>query len=320
MRFKHSLQVFIDNIATTYKLLLYRLFVAAIITALACAVIIPSVRSVTGATEYTTLKEAMSDFWGALSSLKLTQLDEQWVTLKEAIGSFNDLLTGRGIIAIDLICAAIILNIYTFLVSLGDFALGETLSNRMTLRAHTPYVGTLIKDIKTACMYSLLFVPAALLFYAIGGALIWLLVFKLLGAAPLLLRLFLASALIITIIALRFSLMTDWMPSVIHSKKKVPAAIREVIIPKPVEFVRVLASVIIMVLLIAILNVSVAVFTFGAGLIITIPAGTMLMCCYKFVNYYDNHGMKYFVDDYIIIGPKKESPLTREEFFKGNDR
>ena len=317
MRFKHSLQVFIDNIASTYKLLIYRLLVIAITIGLGCAVIIPSIHSVSSTQQYSELSNAVKTFLTNLSHLNLNNLGSDLDSVMNALGGFKTLIIQNGLIAIDIICLVVIAFIYYFLASLGDFAMGEVLNNRMTLRAHTPYAATFLKDLKRASLYSIIYTPISLLFYAVGGVIIWAIAFLALGHTPLLLKLFITSALIILLLSVKFSATCDWLPSILHSKLNNRKALAYALKPKKRNLWRVLSTAIYMMIIIITLNVVIALITFGAGLIITIPAGAMLLICYQFVNYCDNNELKYFVDDYVIIGPQKDTPVTREQFFKG---
>ncbi len=319
MRFKHSLQVFIDNIATTYKLLLYRIIVAAIIIALSCAVIIPSVNAVKATVEYGALSSEFKAFWAKLSELKLDGLDANLAQTKSAIQDFMQMLISNGLLAVIAVCAVIIIFIYYFLAAVGDFALGETLNNRMTLRAHTSYSATLLKDLGRASLYAIIYTPLSLLFYGVGGVLVWAVIFKALAFAPLLVKLFLASVMVIFILALKFTLTTDWMPHILHSNCNNRKAIAYALHPQKGAFLRVLSTVIIIDITIYSLGALFTVLTFGAAAIITVPAGAMLLTCYQFVNYCDNNGLKYFIDDYTIIGPQKDVKITAEQFFKGEE-
>ncbi len=319
MRFKHSLQVFIDNIATTYKLLVYRVLVAAVVAALGCAVIIPSLNAVKATAEYGALSEELGAFFKKISELKLEGLDENLTLVKDAMHNFTQLLVSNGLLAVDIICAIIIVFVYYFLAAVGDFALGETLNNRMALRAHTAFSATLLKDLGRASLYAVIYTPVSLLYYAVGGVLVWAVVFKGLAFAPLLVKLFLASAMIILILATKFALTTDWMPHILHSNCNNRKAINYALHPQKGAFVRVLSTVIIMEIFIFGLNVMFTLLTFGAAAIITIPAGAMLLTCYQFVNYCDNNGLKYFIDDYTIIGPQQDKKVTVEQFFKGEE-
>lgn len=316
MRFKHSLQVFIDNIATTYKLLLYRLIVVAIVIALGCAVLIPSLSVVQATEEYGVLSNGLSEFFTNLSHLRLSALEDNLITVKSALSSFMKMLSSNGLIAINVVCLIVISFIAYFLTAIGDFALGETLNNRMTLRAHTSYTATLLKDLGRACLYAIIYAPVSLLFYAVGGVVIWAVVFKAFAFAPILLKLFLASAMLIVIFTLRFSLTTDWMPHLLHTGCSNRKAMAYCIHPQKGAFVRVLATLIFMITVVYVLNAACALLTFGAALIVTVPAGAMLLTCYQFVNYCDNNSLKYFIDDYTIIGPQKEAKMTTEQFFK----
>lgn len=318
MRFKHSLQVFIDNIATTYKLLLYRLIVVAIVVALSLAVILPSLNVVQSTAEYVALSEEIKAFFANVSALKLANLDTSFGTIKKQLGDFMQMLTSNGLIAIDVICAIIIAFIYYFLTAIGDFGLGETLNNRMMLRAHTPYAATLLKDLRRASLYAIIFTPISLLFYAVGGVIIWAIAFKALAFTPLLVKCFVAAALTILLFALKFSLTTDWMPRILHTNCNNRKAIAYCLKPKKGAFLGVLSTLIFMTIFIFVINAVCGLLTFGAALIITIPGGAMLLTCYQFVNYCDNNSLKFFIDDYVIIGPQKEVKMTAEQFFKGD--
>lgn len=318
MRFKHSLLVFIDNIATTYKVLIYKLIVLVIVTALSLAVILPSLNAVQSTAEYVALSEEIKAFFADISALKVTNLDTSFGNIKAELGDFIQVLTSNGLLAIDIVCAIVIAFIYYFLTAIGDFGLGETLNNRMMLRAHTPYAATLLKDLRRASLYAIIYTPISLLFYAIGGVIIWAIAFKALSFAPILAKLFVAATLTILLFALKFAFTTDWMPHLLHTNCSNRKAIAYCLKPKKGAFLRVLSTLIFMVILIYVINTVCCLFTFGAALILTIPAGTMLLTCYQFVNYCDNNSLKFFIDDYVIIGPQKEAKMTSEEFFKGD--
>lgn len=318
MRFKHSLLVFIDNIATTYKVLIYKLIVALIVVGLSLAVILPMLNVVNSTAEYIALNEELKAFFADISALRLTNLETSFINIKAELNSFMQVLVSNGLIAIGSVCAVIIIFIGNFLSAIGNFGLGETLNNRMMLRAHTPYAATLLKDLRRAALYAIIFTPISILFYAIGGVIIWAVAFKALGFTPLLVKCFIAATLTIFMFALKFSLTTDWMPHILHTNCNNRKAISYCLKPKKGAFLRVLSTLIFMTIIIFVINVVCGILTFGAALIITIPAGTMLLTCYQFVNYCDNNSLKFFIDDYVIIGPQKEAKMTTEQFFKGD--
>lgn len=321
MRLKHAFQVFVDNFATTYKLLVYRLIVTAIVFGLGCAVVIPSLNVVSHTAQYTAVEDAFAAFWENITKFDFPPLGEQFATLKTSLGALKDLLLDKSwLIAVDVICMAVVVFIYMFLTAVGEYVTGELIKHKMTLRADTSFTITLLKNLKKACLYSIIYAPISFLYYAVSATFIWALVFVGLGFATPLLKLFLTAVLMIVLFSVKFTFMTDWLPSMLHAKMNNRKSIAYALKIKNKAPAGTMSSAIVMAVLVLAINISVPLFTFGAGLLLTVPAGAMIFTSYQFVNYYDNNGLKYFIDEYTVVGPKKDAPLSREEFFKGEDK
>ncbi len=80
-----------------------------------------------------------------------------------------------------------------------------------------------------------------------------------------------------------------------------------------------MSNFIVIILIIFGVNVAAFFFTFGVGLLITIPASYVIIITFELVNYYDREEIKYFIDKDNIIKPKKENIISREKFFTGED-
>ncbi|MDE7300786.1 MAG: hypothetical protein K2N47_01305 [Clostridia bacterium] len=321
MRLKHAFQVFIDNFATTYKLLIYRLIVTALVVGLGCAVVIPSINVVVHTTQYADVSDAFAAFWDSVTKLDFSTLSTQFETLKSSLSALRDLLVEEAwLIAVDVICMAIVLLIYMFLLAVGEYVTGELIKHKMTLRADTSFTITLLKNLKRACLYAVIYAPISFLYYAVSATFIWALVFVGLGFASPLIKLFLTAVLLIVLFSVKFTFMTDWLPSMLHAKMSNRKSIAYALQLKNKAPAGTMSSAIVMAVLVLAINISVPLFTFGAGLLLTIPAGAMIFTSYQFINYYDNNGLKYFIDEYTIVGPKKDAPISREEFFKGDDK
>lgn len=72
------------------------------------------------------------------------------------------------------------------------------------------------------------------------------------------------------------------------------------------DFFKVFSNAIVIVLTIILSNVIVGVFTFGAGLIITIPASSVLVITFELVSYYGGVGQRYYLSPTIIVDPSAE--------------
>lgn len=320
MRLKHAFSVFIDNFSTTYKLLLYKILVMTIVFGLACAVIIPSVNAVLSTAQYTELSNAFRAFFGDLSKFELDDLHNKFITLNTALGNFKTSLGEKGwLFAVDVICLIIVALVHFFLTAIGDYAMATTLNYRMTLRAEPPFVIGLLKDVKKACLYAVIYAPLTMAYYLVSFTVVWALVFVILGGASVLLKLFLTSVLLNAVISLKITLTADWLPSLICSHKNNRKALAYSLNMRGKPFGTTFSIVTVLVLIIIVVNVSVPLLTFGAGLLITMPASSLIICSYQYTNYFDRNGMKYFADEYTIIGPKKEIQVSRSDFFKGED-
>jgi len=320
MRLKHAFHVFIDNFSKTYRLMVFKILVVLVVFGLGCAVLFPSFGAVSGSAQYAALKNAFNAFIEDISLLHFGELDDKFIVLKDALRDFKNLLLDTGwLIAIDIVCAAILAFILFFLTAVGNYGLTVSIRDRMTLRTKTSLTMAILKNIKKACLFAVIYAPLTLLYYAVCFTVYYLLIFKLGKPMPILAKLFLLSTLSTLTVALKYTFTTDWLPALIHSNLNNRAAIAYAFGNKEKRRLGTFSAAIVLVFIIAVLNAIVPLVTFGAGLLITVPAGGLIVHSYQLVNYFDNNKLKYFVDDYTIVGPKREKAVTREEFFRGEN-
>ncbi len=321
MRFKHAFHVLVDNFGTTYKLLLYRLVVALIGVALACAVIIPTLNALFSTTQFEQLKESFSALWEDIKHFNAEELRAKFESFSSSWTEFKGMIADKNWLVAIAVCAlCVVYVIQRFLVGIGNYTVGALVNDKMTLHASSPFVSTLIKNLGKASLYSIIYAPLAFAYDVVGGVVIWLVVFMALQFVhSWLFRIFLTAVIIVFLYSLKFTLTVEWLPSLIHGKLNNRQAIAYTLNKKNKKFAGTLSTAVVLILIIFALNVAAALFTLGAGLLITIPASQLILTSYEFVNYFDATKQKYFVDEYTIIGPKKETPVTREEFFRGEE-
>ena len=63
---------------------------------------------------------------------------------------------------------------------------------------------------------------------------------------------------------------------------------------------------IVLVLFILVINVCAGLATLGVGLLLTIPVSCVLYSMFGMVVLYDAQGMRYYVDSYNVVIPKKK--------------
>lgn len=321
MRFKHAFHVLVDNFGTTYKLLIYRLIVALITVALACAVIIPTLNTLFSTTQFEQLKESFAAFWDDIKHFNVDEIRANFENFEESLASFKGMINDKTWLVAIAICAlCVVYLIQRFWVGIGNYAVGALFNDKMTLHASSPFTATLIKNLGKASLYSIIYAPLAFAYDVVGCVIIYLVVFLALRFVhSWLFRIFLTAVIIVFLYSLKFTLTVEWLPSLIHGKTNNRQAMACTFNKKNKKFAGTLSTAIVLILTIVALNVAFAMFTLGAGLLITIPASQLILTSYEFVNYFDSTKQKYFVDEYTIIKPDKETPVSREEFFRGEE-
>ena len=163
MKFKHSLNVLIDNFAVTYKHLLYKLVITIIAMVLYALVITPFINAVTSSPDYVSLIDGVKEF------LKhLVRGDGEIGSATEQIEkAFNALLNliaeNRGNIILGIVGLILVHTVEKFCTGLGNYAMAAIINDKMSLRANSPFFITLIKNLKEASLYNLMYAPLSVL-------------------------------------------------------------------------------------------------------------------------------------------------------------
>ena len=327
MNFKHTFHVFVDNFSIVYKHLLYGLIVTAIGVGLFCAVIVPAMNNIMGTVQYATLRECINKLWVSISNLETETLHEDLLAFRSSVKEFVKMFGAEkeSLFALCAVLLTVAYLIYRFLMGIGNYTTGALISDRMTLQAKSPFIGTMIKNLGRACLYNVIFVPVTFIYDVFTIVIMWALFFKWLHFLPILVRIFLFATVLIALVALKLAFTVNWLPSLIQGKESNRKAFlrtfKKSVSKKTIkDFGYTYSTFLVMTLIILALNVSALVFTFGAGLLITVPASFIMLISFEFVTYYNSNGLKFFIGSGSVVGPKKETPISVEEFFKGEDQ
>ncbi len=316
MKFRHTFHVFVDNFSTTYKLLLYKLVLTLITAGLCCAILIPMFGNIVDTPEYVSLHASLTSMWEAFINFIPDELHRQVIEFREALDEFIKMLgTMTSTFVLSAVLLAIVYLINRFLSAIGTYTVGSVVNDKMALRARSSFLYTMTKNLGKASLFSVIYVPICFI-YDVVCVLICALVVSI---SPMLVKFFAFTALMIVFSSLKNTFLCDWLPAVVHGKMSNGAAIGYALSRNGKDTAYIFSNLLIIQLIIFAMNVAALVLTFGAGLLITLPASYLILTIFQFVNYYDGNGIRYFLDEDTIVGPEREKPLTREEFFKGVD-
>ncbi|MCD8372474.1 MAG: hypothetical protein LUD27_04135 [Clostridia bacterium] len=318
MKFKHTVNLLIDNFKTMYKLLLYRIVITVISMFAYYGLITLFFNNLNNIQYYSDLTESIS----AMFNLFLEgDFPEAGKYVPEIINNFTALMdylaTTPGLLASFIIEMLVTSLITRFFQGLGNYTASELVNDKMAMQSEPHFMVTLIKNLGKSSAYNGIYVPLSLIYDCVCAVGVYFLMFKALHFLPLLAQLFLAVLLIIMLIALKLTFATDWLPAMICGKKNVGRAMTYSFARKSKGTVAVYEFYAFSCLLIMGINVMAAICTLGVGLVISIPLSYIYLLCYEFVNYYVNNDIRFFTDKRTIIHPEHEKETSREDFLRG---
>ena len=282
MEFKHAFHVFVDNFSTTYKLLVYRLIVLAVTIGLSCAVLVPAIGCISDTAQYTELQSSFSALWTNIIELNAGELQASLQSAKSAFGAFVNLLTDKAwLVATVIVCLCVVFVINRFLVGVGNYVTGSLVHDKMVMHTTSSFTFTLFKNIRRAALYAIIYAPLAFLYDFICLVIIWAIIsvgMKVLTVT--LIKIFIVAILFLVFAAVKFTFTTDWLPALIDGRMKQRGAIAYTFSRKGKRTFEVLSNSLVLTLIVIALNVAAGIFTFGAGLLLTLPASSLILTSY----------------------------------------
>ena len=319
MKFKRTFHVFVDNFSIVYKQLLFRLITTALSGIICVLGVYPFINELVNSPQLNSLIDGLRTF--ALSYLngEVNSLSEISLKVQQAYADFMQLLqTNLTQIVLGGLLLLLIHVISRWFEGICNYATAAVINDKMALRAKQPFLVTMIRTLKESTVYNAIYVPLSIIYdLAVGVGMFFLLFYLLSSVIYFFVSLFLFVTIVLVSVIIKMTFTCDWLPALIRGKKGQLGSLKYTFSQKGKGTMNVASNFVVIVLLIFAVNVAAAVFTLGAGLLITIPASYVLIIGFEFVNYYDREGLKYFLDDNTIVCTAKEKPKTKEDFFRG---
>ena len=308
MRFRNALYVTIDNFTNVFKLLLYRIITGVIIFSLIYVILKLALGVVMESAEMQAMKELVGDFFQSLFSGKFERLQAFEMDFKEALKDFLKMLAANsGSISGAIVGVALMYLLARFCNGLALFAICNAINDRMGVCARTPFSSAFFKNIGQAALYQIIYVPLCFLYDVLMALSCWFLFFYIPSFLPnwgffsVLIALAFTLTAVACLEALKMTLISAWMPSMIADKQSVGKGMKYSFTAKK-GFGRRFAAFLCSVYLIIVVNVVCGLFTFGSALLLTLPLSFVFLLSLQFVNYYQTNGRKYFISYNKIEG------------------
>lgn len=326
MRFRNSLRLLMENFKHVYKLLIAKLIIGLVATALCCAFVLPELieiwnsPAVKGLVENAkgAIKALLIADHGALEDIRDNMLGEDG-----AFAQVTSLLSSMRLeIILTIVGCVLVYLLKRFAETVCHFTTGSMLNDKMATYAETAYSTAFVSNLGKASIYALVYVPVVFLFDLITLALAYLF----LAYTTIVVGLFGGMTIIVFAQAFKLTITSRWLPAMTADNKRLFEAIKGADQKEKKQQSKVFSCYLVAVYLILVVNVGAALCTFGSALIITVPASYFFLICLQYVNYYTLAGKKYFLTfEKIATSPDRGDSehffdyITEEEIEKSQE-
>lgn len=304
MSFRNALKLLLNNFSSVWKLLWYKLIVFAIGASLIVAFVLPTVISIINSIAETGLIENAKNLVNEF--LKREDLQPAIEALKDSFELSSKILgenAGRLAISYTSILAILILS--NLISGLSNFAMSDVINSDMSANAKLPFLSrfiiTLGKGVKYQLVRLITEIPLAIIVFFV----VWNIFSFLFGYIGIL-AVFFSVAIFFALISACQAFFCCWLPEVTITKCKVFEGIKKGFAVAKPHYFNLLSGFLFADFFMFLINVVLAFFTCGAGLIISLPMSILFFIIYRLVIYYDLKGMKYYTDSNNIVIPVSE--------------
>ncbi len=318
MRFKRSANLTVDQFAIVFKLFLYRVITGVIFFSLVYVILRLGLSVIMRSNELSRITSLIGELFRTLISGDVYELLAIRNSLHNAVVGFVQLV-GEHIdsIALSVVGVAAMYLLARFANGLALFTVGSTLNDRMSAYARTSFSAAFFKNLGKAAIYQVVYVPLAFVYDALSLLACWFFFFfipslmPIWGAGAVLASVSLTLTAVFCLQALKLTIVSSWMPSMIADGLSVGGALKGT--GKHFrDFGRRYAGFLVAVYLIVFVNVGFALFTVGSGLLLSVPTSFVFLLSMQFVNYYESTGKKYFVSRDVIASADDDKAETAE--------
>lgn len=314
MRFRHSVNVTVDNFICVFKLLLYRLITGVVLGSVAYVILALGLAAITNSAEAAQLTSLVRTFFEALFTGETEVLGAFQNDFHEALGNLLVLIGGKSASIIGCVVGLVLIYLLTrFVNGIATVSVGGIVSDRMSTHSHTTFAQSTIKNIGKAALYQVIYVPVCFLYDALTLLACWFFFFYAPSFLPswgfptVVLAVSLTLTAIVLLQSLKMTLVSSWLPAALIDGVPVTAAFRASLSEGKGFGTRFINYLVANYAIVA-FNVMFAIFTVGSALLITVPLSFLFLLSMQFVNYFAGRNRRFFVADTLAGEEEIEQP------------
>jgi hypothetical protein len=300
MRIKNAFKILISNSSVIYKSTFFKLITCSIIALISYFVVAKDIGYLLHSEEVLNLWEAIrltaSKFFAG------NGFDKELVPT-----AFDGVLAMLRLNALDIFIALLKICLFLFLLNLiermANYAIGMLSNAYMTALTKYSMVAVLFANLGKAFLYSIIIVPIVMLFDGVVlvlGVLIAVYGLRLISIFAIILSIM----FVIIALSCKYTLLTRFLPYAVSDELPIGKAFKSCF-KKREGFLHMIGNYAFVIMITFYLNVSVAVFTMGVGLIITLPLTSVFITLVGFVDHYQLSSKRYYVSPEEVITPRQ---------------
>ena len=276
--FKNAFHLLVDNFKLNYKMLLYKLIVAAVTLALGAALLYPTLNALVSSGPFRELADLLGKFFKAIVSGDTAFLGTFSGTLQERMSALLAYLQeNTPNIVLFFVFLAVVMLVRRFLDGIGNFVFGCLLDDKMSSYADTRFFGAYVSNLGRAALWQVIYVPLTFVYDLLMIAICYIFFLVMLSIISVAVvasfaALMLSVTLLLASQAVKLALLNDMAPALVSDKMRL-----------------------------------------GAALVITVPMSYLMLTGIQYVSYYSHNKKKYFLAEDNIVLPKGEK--TGENFY-----
>ena len=301
MRIKNAFNLLLSNLKLVFYDLFYRLVIAAVLVGIGAIFVVPFVEELKASSEYLGLMASVKDFLASYfngNSGIAADADILRTNAIDFVQMFTSKIAAQPGVAVGFFVLVIL---FTFFNGMFNYASGVAMDSYMSSLSHVSYHRAMLKNFGRGFWYQFLSAVLGFVWTLVLLAICWLVFDLFVGginiyALPISIFLFVLGKSVLN------SFLSSYMPSVVTEKRPVFNALGRSFKMGFKNFGILFIQYVALSLFAMYINASFAVFTLGAGLLLTIPGTCVCHSIVKLVNYYYFTKRKYYINyDHIVV-------------------
>ncbi|MGN1208220.1 MAG: hypothetical protein ACI4TI_02005 [Christensenellales bacterium] len=310
MIFKNTFKLLLTNFSLTYKVFLYKLFALLLAFGVAGTIGVPFLTHLLSINFFGFVGDKFVNMFESFNISNIfVGMKDIFLKIIDVFASLDNATMVNAIVAISVFVLILVL-----IGSLDELAVIDVINANLTSKTKLSFFKSMVGKTFKSMLKSLIKFVVSLPYYVCLGLILYY-GFTLFDVAGGILKVLIPMLMFLSITILSgiyLSLIAGFCPSIIVNDNGVFKSLKTGLKTVGKKYFRLLSSSVMLVFVILVCNLFLSVYSFFAGLIITVPVTIVVLDLFKTISYYECNGMRYYVGDEI------RTPLRKEELDKMN--